>query len=133
MAELAIPLSLQRPRTPGRYISVDASYDCGLAGVAYVGLAGEKAFSLLATSCTHAELIALVVAMIAAEAESIENVTFRTDCEPIALGKCPRRWLEVGEIAAFLRKHPSWRVAHVRRDRNQQADAMARRARRQRL
>lgn len=127
----AIARSRERARTPGRYIDVDASYKDGLAGIAYVGLAGDHERSITAASSTHGELCALLVAMAAAENQAITDVTFRTDCKVVADGGA--RGLGTLVVAAFLERNASWRVVFMPRARNGHANTLARWALKQAL
>lgn len=114
------------------YVNTDASYELGTAALAYDSeTLGSYVVIAKAKCSTEAELMALRMAMRDAAVAGLHEVTFRVDSttlvRPDKIQK--HRLLSLSkEIMDFTDKHEYWRVTHVPRRRNIQANILARRA-----
>jgi hypothetical protein len=118
------------------YVNCDASYRGGWAGLAYVGEDLESRTQVVeCKSSTAAELLAVLLAMKAAEKAHLPHVVFRTDCESAARphrgASEPLRPLR-DQAAGYLTRHPGWAITQISRAENGPANALARQARRSR-
>lgn len=123
------------------FVSADASWAEGLAGLAYESAAiGCDQRAVKCSSSTAAELLALLMAMDAARGR--EKVTFRVDCASAAAPHQERGEpdLVVAELrplrqraASRLSREGGWVLVRIPRGHNARADALARQARRQAL
>lgn len=103
-----------------------------MAALAYDSDAiGQHVVIAKAKCSTEAELMALCMAMRAADAASLEQVTFRTDSTTLVRPDKIRRHRLLSltrAIIDFKAQHEDWRVVHVPRRKNIQANILARRA-----
>jgi ribonuclease HI len=114
-------------------VNTDASFrdDLHLAGIAYCGALGRAGQVVDARNVMHAELLALAFAMSKAHACGVGAVTFRHDVS-LSLRTPDFRYGDLedarGLLRAMLAAHPGWRLKWVRRERNAEANVLARRA-----
>jgi ribonuclease HI len=114
------------------YVNSDASYELGVAALAYDSeTLGREVVIVNAKCSTEAEFLALRMAMRAAAAAHLHQVTFRVDSttlvRPAKVTK--HRLLRLcQEIIDFTTNNEEWTVVHVPRRRNVQANVLARRA-----
>jgi ribonuclease HI len=114
-------------------VNSDASYQDGYAGIAYESDAlGNRRQLATCRSSTEAELLALLLAMDAAEQARLASVVFRTDCKATAhpdwrAGDGRLRSLKA-RVAHHLANHPDWRLQKVHRSANLIANGLARTA-----
>jgi hypothetical protein len=119
------------------YVSTDASYRDGWAGIAYESAhLGSHSELVKCKSSSEAELRGLLLGMRAAEQARLTNVVFRTDCESTAQ---PHRGDSAhlrplrGQAAAYLARHsPGWCLKQISRRENILANGLARNTRRAR-
>jgi len=120
-------------RGPVIYVSSDASYRDGSAGIAYHGdQLGSDARVMECRSSSEAELRALLLAMTAAERAGLTEVTFKTDDVSAAqpdLGEGEELRPLREQVASFLSRHsPGWCTEQIPRSENLVANALAREA-----
>lgn len=115
------------------YVNSDASYQDGWAGIAYASAALGNGRQLAACrSSTEAELLALLLAMDAAERARLTSVVFRTDCKatahPHSRASDGRLRPLKERVARHLASHPDWQLRKVHRSANAIANGLAREA-----
>jgi ribonuclease HI len=115
------------------YVNSDASYKDGCAGIAYESAElGNRCQLATCRNSTEAELLALLLAMDAAEKAQLTSVVFRTDCKATAHPHWragPGRLRQLKQrVARHLAIHADWRLEKVHRSANVVADGLARNA-----
>jgi ribonuclease HI len=114
-------------------VNTDASFreDLRIAGIAYCGALGRSSQVVDARNTMHAELLAIALAMSKAHADGVPAVTFRHDAQ-LSLRTPDFRYGDLADARQVLRRmlaaHPGWRLKWVRRERNAEANVLARRA-----
>lgn len=114
-------------------INSDASYTDGWAGIAYESAAlGSRRQLVACRSSTEAELLALLLAMDAADKARLASVVFRTDCKATAhphwRASSTRLRPLKERVTRHLASHPAWRLKKVHRSANSIANGLARQA-----
>lgn len=120
-----------RRAEPVIYVSSDASYRDGLAGIAYHGdQLGSDARVVECRNSSEAELRALLLGMAAAERAGLAEVTFKTDDVSAAqpdLGESEQLRPLREQVTGYLARHSTdWRIERVRRGENGIANRLAR-------
>ena len=114
------------------YVNTDASYELGVAALAYESrVLGRDVVVVKAQCSTEAELMALRMAMAAASNAGLDRLTFRVDssaaARPEKIQK-PRLLPITQEIMFYMQIHERWRLVKVPRRSNVQANCLARKA-----
>ena len=114
------------------YCNTDASYERGMAALAYDSQTlGHHVVLVPARCSTEAEMMALRLAMVAATMAKIEQVTFRVDSTTLvrpARINAERLVPLRDNLVAFMDKHKRWKIKHVPRRKNVPANVLARKA-----
>jgi ribonuclease HI len=114
---------------PG-YINTDASYQGGMAGLAYVGVLGTRVEQVSCQDNHEAEYLALLMAMEDADRCLAGRLAFRTDSQTVVnLQTGTSRQFEehCTRIKLLLARHPGWSLMLVEGQRNRTADMLSRR------
>jgi hypothetical protein len=133
-ARRAVILAKRRARRLAKpaYVNSDASWQDGVAGLAYVsGSLGNRTALVACPGSSEAEYLALLMAMEDADRCDLPGlIDFRVDSTVVnhlAVGTSPDLVELRARVKALLADHRGWRLAFVERKRNWVADGMARR------
>ncbi|HTC60153.1 MAG TPA: hypothetical protein VK691_08540 [Solirubrobacteraceae bacterium] len=133
-ARRAVILAKRRARRLAKpaYVNSDASWQAGVAGLAYVsGSLGNRAALVECSGSIEAEHLALLMAMEDADRAQLPgSIDFRVGSAAVAdlaVGTSPDMVELCGRVKRLLATHREWRLAFVERKRNWIADGMARR------
>jgi ribonuclease HI len=136
-ARRAVILAKRRARRLAKpaYVNSDASWQGGVAGLAYVsGSLGNRTALVACSGSSEAEYLALLMAMEDADRAQLPGlIDFRVDSAAVAhLARGTSADLTElrTRVKRLLAEHREWRLAFFERKRNWVADGMARRVRR---
>jgi ribonuclease HI len=119
-----------RRATKPAYINTDASWQGGLAGLAYVGALGMRVELVKCDDNHEAEYLALLMAMGDADRCLLGRIAFRTDSQTVVnfqIGTAGQfEDLRKG-VKLMLSRHPEWMLVLVEGMRNRTADELSRR------
>jgi ribonuclease HI len=132
VARREVVLANRRARKAAKpaYVNTDASWQDGLAGLAYVGALGMR-IELVACADNHeGEYLALLMAMEDAERCLAGRIAFRMDSQTVVnlqSGTSGQFEHLRNRVKLLLARHPEWTLALVESMRNRAADELSRR------
>jgi hypothetical protein len=134
LARRSVILAKRRARKLAKplYINTDASWQGGIAGLAYVsGSLGNRATLVACSGSTEGEYLALLMAMEDADLSELPGaIDFRVDSTAVAhlaVGETRQLRALHHRVKTMLSRHREWRLVLVERQRNRDANKMARR------
>lgn len=113
---------------PG-YINTDASWQGGMAGLAYVGVLGTRVEMVACRDNHEAEYLALLMAMEDADRCLVGQLAFRTDSQTVVnlqTGTSGQFRDLCARVKSLLARHPGWTLVLIEGQRNKTADKLSR-------